>query len=180
MKKLGISIALAAILVLALTGGPATKAGGGNTTITATLTGYQETPLTLASPASGQFNGTVSEDGTSIDFELSYADFPTNVLVAHIHLGAPAITGGVTVFLCGGGGRPACPSPSGTVTGTITAENVGAIPAQDLAAGDLPKLLEAMAAGATYVNVHTTAHGGGEIRGLVQVIDAEQQNNKGR
>ncbi len=181
MKKLGTSIALAAILVLALTGGSFTKAGGGgNTTITATLTGYQETPLTLASPASGQFNGTVSEDGTSIDFELSYADFPTNVLVAHIHLGAPAITGGVTVFLCGGGGRPACPSPSGTVTGTFTADDVRAIAGQDLAAGDLPKLLEAMAAGATYVNVHSMARPGGEIRGVIQVIDAAEQNAKGR
>ena len=178
MKKLAISIALAAILVLALTGGPSTKANGGATTITATLTAYQETPLTLASPASGQFSGTLSEDGTSIDFELSYADLPTTVTAAHIHLGAPATTGGVTVFLCGGGGREPCTSPSGTFTGTITAENVLGLPAQDLAAGDLPKLLEAMAAGATYANVHTMAHPGGEIRGQLQVVQGARENNR--
>ena len=172
MKKLVISSFLAAACVLALTGS-VTTAGGGNTTITAitaTLTGYQETPLTLASPATGQFSGTVSEDGTSIDFELSYAGLPTPVTAAHIHLGAPATSGGVTVFLCGGGGREPCTSPSGTFTGTITAENVLGLPAQDLAADDLPKLLEAMAAGATYANVHTMAHPGGEIRGQLQVV----------
>ncbi len=170
MKKLVISSFLAAACVLALTGSVTRAGGSGITAITATLTGYQETPATLASPATGQFSGTVSEDGTSIDFELSYAGLPTTVLFAHIHLGAPATSGGVTVWLCGGGGRPDCPQGGGTASGTITAENVLGLPAQDLAAGDLSKLLEAMAAGATYVNLHSMAHPGGEIRGLVQVV----------
>ncbi len=177
MRKLVISSFLAAACVLALTGSVMRAGGGSTTALSAPLTGYQETPLTLASPATGQFSGTVSEDGTSIDFELSYDGLPTNVLFAHIHLGAPATSGGVTVFLCGGGGRPDCPQGGGTVTGTITAENVLGLPAQDLAAGDLSKLLEAMAAGATYANVHTMAHGGGEIRGVVQVVQGSGGNN---
>jgi hypothetical protein len=29
-------------------------------------------------------------------------------MFAHIHVGQPDVNGGVTVFFCGGGGRPAC------------------------------------------------------------------------
>jgi hypothetical protein len=173
MRKLWIGMAVAiCVCAVMLTPRSITKAGGGGTTaLTAPLSGYNEAPLTFASPASGQFTGTVSADGTSIDFELTYDGFAdgNTVGAAHIHLGGQALSGGVTVFLCGGGGRPACTTPSGDFTGTITAANVGGIDSQDLVAGDLPKLLEAMAAGATYVNVHTSRHGGGEIRGQIQV-----------
>jgi len=178
MKKLFINTLLLAFCVFALSGGARTRADEDESTqLAAKLTGYQETPLTLASPATGEFTATVSEDRQSVSFELTYAGFETDVLVAHIHLGAPATTGGVTVFFCGGGGRPPCPSPSGTVTGTFTAANVGAVPAQGLAAGDLPKLLEAIRAGATYANMHTRAHPGGEIRGQIKVLE---DDNRGR
>jgi hypothetical protein len=172
MRKLWISTLLVAVCVFTMVGST-TKAGGGSTSVLfAPLSGYNEAPTTYASPAFGQFTGTVSADGSSIDYELTYDGFTTNVAAAHIHLGAAALSGGVTIFLCGGGGRPACTSPSGDITGTITADNVLGLPTQDLAAGDLPKILEAMAAGATYVNVHTTLHGGGEIRGQIQVAQS--------
>jgi hypothetical protein len=172
MKKLWISTLLAAVCVFTLAGST-TKTGGASTTVLfATLSGYNEAPTTYASPAIGQFTGTVSADGSSIDYELTYDGFTTNVGASHIHFGATALNGGVTIFLCGGGGRPACTSPSGDITGTITAANVLGLAAQDLAAGDLPKILEAMAAGATYVNVHTMLHGGGEIRGQIQVAES--------
>jgi hypothetical protein len=60
----------------------------------------------------------------------------------------------------------------------FTAANVGAIPAQGLAAGDLPKLLEAIRAGATYANVHTRAHAGGEIRGLIKVVEDDDRGRR--
>ncbi len=138
------------------------------------LTGFQETTVTLVSSASGQFRGKISEDQTSIDFTLSYEGFGTDVLVAHIHLGRPATTGGVTIFLCGGGGRPACPVRAGTVEGTITAANVLAIPAQDLAAGDLASIIAAIRDGATYANVHSRKRPGGEIRGQI-LTDADDE-----
>src|SRR5260370_929245 len=69
--------------------------------------------------------------------------------------GRPATSGGVTIFLCGGGGRPACPVRAGIVQGTITAANVLAIPTQDLAAGDLASIIAAIREGATYANVHS-------------------------
>jgi len=91
--------------------------------LAARLTNFQQTPLTLSTPARGTFRA-VFEDGPSIEFRLSYSGFTSNVAVAHIHIGAPATTGGVTVFLCGGDGRPVCPGRAGTVTGTITAANI--------------------------------------------------------
>ncbi len=139
----------------------------------ARLTGFQETPKTLVSSASGQFRGKISEDETSIDFTLSYEGFGTDVLAAHIHLGRPATDGGVTIFLCGGGGRPACPVRAGTVDGTITAANVMAIPAQDLAAGDLASVIAAIRDGATYANVHSRKRPGGEIRGQILTDDED-------
>jgi hypothetical protein len=157
MKKLLIGTVLAAVGLLALTRSLTTRAGalnGDTTLLTATLVGFQEPPA-IASSASGDFSGKLSPDGNSIDYVLSYAGFQTDVFVAHIHLGLPSVNGGITVFLCGGDGKPDCPPREGAVAGTITADNVRAIAAQRLVSGDLPKLLEAINAGATYVNVHS-------------------------
>ncbi len=141
----------------------------------ARLTGFQETPMTLVSSASGQFRATISVAETAINFQLSYEGFDTDVLVAHIHLGRPATTGGVTIFLCGGGGRPACPLRAGTVEGTITAANVLAIPSQDLKAGDLASIIAAIRDGATYANMHSKKHPGGEIRGQILADEDDEK-----
>jgi CHRD domain len=71
-------------------------------------------------------------------------------------------------FLCGGGGKPACPAAGGTVSGTIVAADVLALPTQGLAAGDLAAFLRAMRAGVTYVNVHSMTFAAGEIRGQLK------------
>ncbi len=132
----------------------------------ASLRGFQETPLTLFSGGSGTFTATLSDDGTFLTYTLSYSGL-TGAFAAHIHLGAPGTTGGVSAFLCGGGGKPSCPSSSGTVTGTITAADVIGPTGQGLAVGNFAGLLASMRAGATYANVHTPAHPGGEIRGPI-------------
>ena len=131
----------------------------------ARLSGFQETP-TLFSAGSGTFTATLSDDGTSLTYTLKYTGL-TGAFAAHIHLGAAAIAGCVSAFLCGGGGKPACPTSSGTVTGTITAADViGPVP-QGINAGNFAALIASMRAGVTYVNVHTPAHPGGEIRGQI-------------
>jgi CHRD domain len=130
--------------------------------------------LLLAAPAAPQQpegpGGTFLAElhDSSIAYELSYQGLLTQATVAHIHIGQRNVAGSIAVFLCGGGGKPDCPSPTGTVTGTITADDVMAIPAQELDAGDLPKLLTAMRNGLTYANVHTTAHSAGELRGQIR------------
>lgn len=139
----------------------------------ARLIGFQEIPA-ISTTGHGTFRASLSENGTTtLDFELTYADLEGNaeggaVTGAHIHLGQRGVAGAISVHLCGSGGRPACPAPPATVTGTITAADVAGPAAQGIAAGELAELLRAARAGVTYVNVHTTRFPGGEIRGQIK------------
>jgi len=85
------------------------------------------------------------------------------------------------VFLCsnlgnGPAGTQACPAAGGTIRGTIRAADVGAGGAgQGIAAGEFNAFVDAVRAGATYVNVHTTGRPGGEIR--AQLSDDDHRNH---
>jgi hypothetical protein len=131
----------------------------------AELRGRNEVPLTL-SAGRGTLALTVNDVDTSVHFVLRYSGLLTTVAASHIHVGQPGANGGVTVFFCGGGGRPACPQ-EGTVEGDFTANDVLTLPTQQLELHNLEKLLKAIRAGQTYVNVHTATSPGGEIRGPI-------------
>src|SRR5262245_40062226 len=133
----------------------------------ATLRGFNEVPATL-SAGQGTFQLTINDVDTSVHFVLSYSGLQTAVGAAHIHVGQPNVNGGVTVFFCGGGGRPACPASPATIEGDFTSSDVLALPTQQLEAGNLAKLLAAIRAGKTYANVHTATSPGGEIRGQIR------------
>ena len=145
----------------------------GQTNVKTDLVGYNETPLTLNSPGSGTFEASIQKDGSSITYKLTYTALSSAITQAHIHFGAPAITGQIVLFLCtnltppfGVPTPPPCPSPSGTVTGTLTAADVIARPTQGIDAGTagFAEMLDAIDAGAAYANVHTVTFPGGEIR----------------
>ncbi len=85
----------------------------------AELKGRNEVPVTL-SGAHGTLALTVNDQETSVHFVLTYDGFLTAVGASQIHVAQRNVNGGVTVFFCGGGGRPACP-PHGTVEGDFTA-----------------------------------------------------------
>ena len=85
---------------------------------------------------------------------------------AHVHFGREGVNGGVIAFLCGGGGKPACPA-SGEVTGTIVPADVVGPADQGIAAGEFAEFVRALKAKAVYANVHTDTFGNGEIRGQV-------------
>jgi hypothetical protein len=113
--------------------------------------------------AQGQATFKLSKDGESIEYKLIASNID-NVLMAHIHLAPAGVNGGIVVWL-----YPDGPPPQliqGTFNGVLAqgviteADLVG-----DLAGQDLDALVDAMLAGNTYVNVHTTANPGGEIRG---------------
>jgi hypothetical protein len=136
------------------------------------LSGYEEVP-TLSSPASGEFKARVNRVSDSIEWRLSYRGFPTDVTQAHIHFGARATNGGITVWLCrttqtAPEGTAQCPARDGTISGVIEADDVvapaaGGVP-QGIAAGDFEAFVDALRAGVTYANVHTGERPGGEIR----------------
>jgi CHRD domain len=140
------------------------------------LTGYQEVPA-LSTTAEGEFRARISNDDSSIEYELSYQELEGTVLQAHIHIGQPGVNGGISVWLCGNQnanppvnpppGTQPCPTPPATITGVITPANVIGPTAQGIEPGAFGELLQAIRAGATYVNVHSTKWPGGEIRSQI-------------
>jgi hypothetical protein len=163
---------LTAFVVASLAGGAPTLATAD--VVAAQLNGYKQIPATLNSTGSATFVARVNEDGTSIQYELSYDGFPTTVTQAHIHFGGPATNGGIALFLCTNLGNapagtqvPACPPQPATVTGTLTATDMVAVAAQGLDGGaaGFAEILKAIRAGSAYVNVHTVRYPPGEIRG---------------
>jgi len=152
------------------------------TTFRARLTGFGEVTPKLVN-GQGRFTGTLSEDGTSISWKLTWTGLSGPAQAAHLHFGQTQVNGGVFVFFCGGGGRPACPDNgpdhSGEVTGTWTATDILAVPAQNLTAGDFAGVLRILRAHEGYANIHTTLFGGGEIRGQVSVRGRDDDDDHG-
>ena len=169
MKKVGICAGLIGLAVALLAAFSHAAGAGGKTIVHSDpLTGYQEaTPAGVSSVATGSFLATIDDDAGTIDYTLSYTGLEGTATVAHIHFGNRFTSGGVSVFLCGGGGTPACPTPGGTVTGTIAAADVIGPTAQGIAPGELDELIRAIRAGVTYANVHSTKFPSGEIRGQI-------------
>jgi hypothetical protein len=146
MKRL---LALLTLLVaLFALPGLALAAGG---TFTAKLSGASEVPA-VNTTATGSATVTISADESSITYNVSYSGLSGPVVAGHIHLGAAGANGGVMLpFVVG-------PSP---FSGTLTAADLKAT-------GDVTTFAQAVAAikaGNTYVNLHTAANQGGEIRG---------------
>jgi hypothetical protein len=145
---------------------------GGSRKLDVRLSGYNETLVALSTTGNGHFTARISKDETEMAWELSYGDLEGSVTQAHIHFGARAQTGGVSVFLCtnlgnGPAGTQACPasaSDDSPVTGVARAADVIGPTAQGISAGEFGELLAAIRAGVAYVNVHSTKYPGGEIR----------------
>jgi hypothetical protein len=173
-KTRAIGLVAAAVL---LTGGTALAASSRN--FSTHLKGDQEVAPGVASAthAQGQATFQLSADGTALSYRLNVANI-TNVIMAHIHLGARGTSGPVVVWLYPsttpsvqappGGGRLQGPIAQGEIR---AADLVGPLAGQPLS-----DLVAAIEAGTAYVNVHTndgvapvnTGPGdfpGGEIRG---------------
>jgi hypothetical protein len=135
------------------------------------LIGWQEVPA-IASGGTAVFRAKIADDDQSFQWEMTYSGL-TNVTQSHIHVGQRGVSGAIVIFLCTnlGNAAPAgitvqaCPTSEGTLTGTATAANVIAVAAQGVAANAFATVLDAIRAGVAYVNLHTAAHPGGEIRG---------------
>jgi hypothetical protein len=137
-------------------------------TLDAVLIGVNETPPT-ASTAIGVFKAVENSDG-NFNFTLVFNGLAANAIVSHLHFGLTKESGGVMIFLCGGGNQPACPdATSGTITGTFGAANVTGPAAQGVAIGDFATALKQVLRGASYANVHNATFPAGEIRGKVNV-----------
>jgi hypothetical protein len=133
----------------------------------AIFSGLNEVPP-IVSSGQGTLKMTLNTSAQTLTYTLTFSGFATTVAASHIHFARARDNGAVIVFLCGGGGKPACPSgPSGTVSGTITAADVLSVAAQGVPAGDFATFATLLASQATYANIHTANFPAGEIRGEV-------------
>jgi hypothetical protein len=127
-----------------------------DTAFHADLNGTQENPPT-DSTATGTAYFLYHQEASSIDFQLDAPDIK-NSTMAHIHEGQPNENGSVVALLFG------ATSPVNGIndaTGTLTQNDL-----QDI---ELANVVYLMLTGNAYVNVHTTAHPDGEIRGQIQI-----------
>ena len=121
------------------------------------LSGENEVPPN-DSQATGQVIVKISKDETSVYYKLIVANLD-NPVAAHFHWAPAGTNGGVVVPLYSG-------APNGVFNGvlaegTITAENLRGV----LEGGTISDLATQIRDGLIYVNVHTPALPGGELRG---------------
>lgn len=170
MRRRSVLVAVALVVGALLVASLAVAAGGKKNLKAGDLIGYEENP-DISTVATGSFKATLDDDAQTIEYELSYSGLEGTVQQAHIHFAKRAVNGGITLFLCsnlgnGPAGTPACPQ-SGTVSRTVGAAEVLAPGTQGIEAGNFAELAEAMRAGSTYANVHSTKWPGGEIRAQI-------------
>jgi hypothetical protein len=139
-----------------------------STNFGAPLSGDEQVP-TVDTNARGNSILHLSKNGDELDFKLIVANIE-NVTQAHIHCGAEGVNGPIVVFLFPF--TPAGVTANGVLSsGTITNADVIPTPSSAECPGgvaNLDQLVAKLRSGGAYVNVHTTAHPGGEIRGQVR------------
>lgn len=154
MKRLLSAAALAAFAVFA------TTSAASAASFFADLSGANEVPP-VATAATGNASFLTSDDGLTLFYTLQTQGL-TDTLAAHIHLGQPGVNGGVVAFLFNAGGTPVTVDGLLSSGGLTAADLTGALAGQPLSA-----LLTELEAGNAYVNAHTVANMGGEIRGQI-------------
>ncbi len=105
----------------------------------------------------GSATVTISDDESTVTWEVTYSGLTADPAAGHIHIDPADGTGPVML-------------PVATVTPTGSS---GSFAAADYATGDgLPAdwagVLDAIRDGNAYVNIHTAANPGGEIRGQIK------------
>jgi DNA-binding beta-propeller fold protein YncE len=125
--------------------------------LVSSLSGDQEDPP-VTTAASGTATFELSADRTRLRYTVDVSDIePSQIQQAHLHVAPRGINGPVVLFLVAG------PPASLPLRGELTAADL--IPRTDVGVLDFDDFVGRLLAGDVYVNVHTMAHPGGEIRG---------------
>ncbi|HUJ18197.1 MAG TPA: CHRD domain-containing protein [Nitrospirota bacterium] len=152
----GVVFVLFAILLTTSLG---MAAGAGH--FKAKLSGSEETPAVMTK-TTGEAIFKLSKNGKELTYELKVKE-GENVTAAHIHAGKKGEEGPPVVPLFGGKKKEGM--FSGVLAkGTITDKNL----VGPLAGKTIEDLVKMIKEGGAYVNVHTPAHPGGEIRGQIE------------
>ena len=121
------------------------------------INGKNEVPA-RETKAVGQAIVTISKDESSVHYKVIVANLE-NAVAAHFHM-APAGTNGGVVR-----GIFANPNASGPMNGILAEGDITDADLVGALAGNLAGFIEALRSGNIYVNIHTAAYPGGEIRG---------------
>ncbi len=175
MTKFSVLVAMSAAL--------AASTAARSEDIRARLIGFQEVP-SVSTVAKAEFEGQISRDDKSIDWEMTFGGLQAPITQSHIHVAQRSVNGSVVIWLCGTAANPgptgtqSCPA-SGTISGRITAANViaGSMAPQQLTANDLDEVLAAIRAGVAYVNIHTVISPGGEIRSQIRASHKDKDRD---
>jgi hypothetical protein len=118
---------------------------------TAKLEGAQEVPpVTTSATGTGSF--TLNSAGTELTYHITFAGLSGSLTASHFHNAAAGVVGGVVRNI--------------TFTGNTAS---GVWKSTDAAQPLSPTLVNELLTGKIYVNLHTAANPGGEIRGQVLV-----------
>ena len=173
MKKLGIAgIAALATVLLAGDGVRALD----EQKFEADLVGDQEVPP-VATATTGKVEIEFNDDETKAEFELEVRK-GVRVTQSHIHCGARGVNGPVVVFLAGFHDRGWDVDGSWIENTTVTDANVIPRPVSaqcPFAINNLRDVARAAREGVAYVNVHTVAFPGGEVRGQLESGDDDRR-----
>ena len=152
-------ISITMLLVLAAL--PVSTAIAGTDNFHAHLNGAGNVPAT-DTQAQGQALFRFNEDASSLYFKINAANVE-NVFASHIHCAPAGVNGpaGVTLLLLG---EPLTNPEGVIVEGTVSAPD----PGNQCGWTSLADVENAIRSGNAYVNLHTTAHHSGEIRGQIR------------
>ena len=145
--------------VAAFVGFGATPASAQQFTLTATLTGANETPALINTGAFGTATVVVDMTARTVTYTVNVFNLPSGVTASHIHAGAAGTGGPVVVNFAPPTNASNDFSFTGVVPDTAFAlqPNIGIRSADDM--------FQAILGGNSYVNVHSSVNPGGEVRG---------------
>jgi CHRD domain len=133
-------------------------------TLTANLNAGEETPSFLTG-AVGTVEVSVDQKNEELAVALTVYNLPAGTTAGHIHIAPKGIAGPVVINF---------PIPTGRtddlrLTFRVNGKDFVARP--EIGINTMTDAIQAILLGNAYVNVHTTAHPAGEIRGQLALVD---------
>jgi hypothetical protein len=155
MKRVCMGLAVVCAVIAA----SASTAQAQRVTVRAMLGGGNEVPGVSAG-AHGEAVVTLDRAAGTIDYEVNIYNLPSGITASHIHAATAGVNGPIVINF-----PVAFVGQSGTfqLKGSARASELIARPESGVRSFD--DLAFSIASGASYVNVHTQANPGGEIRG---------------
>jgi hypothetical protein len=160
MSSRGIRIVFLAAAIAAV---GALPAAAQTYTLTATLTGAGENPP-INTGSFGTATITVDIGARTVTYRVDVFNLPSGVSASHIHVGAVGTNGPIVVNFA----PPVPASNDFAFNGTVRDSEFILRPDAGIRSAD--DMFQAIIGGNSYVNVHSTVNGGGEVRGQLSVV----------